>query len=135
MGHPEFYLILNLFYGQELIDARETTSSFSNCPSWNQQIVFNVNDYSHFDEKFILDQNNLANRAEISKRLFSSKLKHLSLQITVVKGNFYSKHAAIGQIRIGDKGSSIDGILHWHEMVNSNKPISRWHEIRSIQTV
>lgn len=131
MGHPEFYLILNLFYGQEKLDTKETTSSFSNCPSWEQQIVFDVNEYSAFDEKFILDQNNAANRAEISRRLFRSKLKHLSLQITVVKGNFYSKHAAIGQVRIGDKGS-VDGILHWHEMVNGNKPCQRWHEIRSL---
>lgn len=131
MGHPEFYLSLNLFYGQEKLDTKETGSSFSNCPTWEQQIVFDVNEYAAFDEKFILDQNNSANRAEISRRLFRSKLKHLSLLITVVKGNFYSKHAAIGQVRIGDKGS-VDGILHWAEMCNSNKPCQRWHEIRSL---
>lgn len=131
MGHPEFFLSLNLFYGQEKLDTKETGSSFSNCPAWEQQIVFDVNEYSAFDEKFILDQNNSANRAEISRRLFRSKLKHLSLLITVVKGNFYSKHAAIGQVRIGDKGS-VDGVLHWHEMCNSNKPCQRWHEIRSL---
>lgn len=131
MGHAEFYLSLNLFYGQEKLDTKETGSSFSNCPSWEQQIVFDVNEYAVFDEKFILDQNNSANRAEISRRLFRSKLKHLSLAITVVKGNFCSKHAAIGQVRIGDKGS-VDGILHWAEMCNSNKPCQRWHEIRSL---
>ena len=113
------------------MDVKETKSSFSNCPTWDQQIVFNVNDYAAFDEKFILDQNSSSNRAEISRRLFRSKLKHLSLQITIVKGNFYSKHAAIGQIRIGHKGS-IDGILHWNEVCNSNKSICRWHEIRSL---
>lgn len=93
--------------------------------------MFNVNEYSAFDEKFILDQNNSANRAVLSQRLFKSKLKHLSLQIAVVKGNFYSKHAAIGQVKIGDKGS-IDGILHWNAMCNADRPVSRWHEIRSL---
>lgn len=131
IGHPEFYLILNLFYGQEKLDSKETNSSFSNCPVWDQSLIFNINEYSAFDEKFILDQNNSANRTEISRRLFKSKLKHLRLEITVYKGNFYSKHASIGQIKIGDKGS-IDGILHWTEMVNSNKGIIKWHEIRSL---
>lgn len=131
MGHPEFYLVLSLFYGQKRLDVKETASAFSNCPVWNQQIVFEPNEFSAFDEKFILDQNNSADRAEISRRLFRSKLKHLSLQITVEKGNFYSKHASIGQIKIGDKGS-IDGVLHWTEMCNTNKSVCKWHEIRNL---